>query len=97
MRRLSYGDGTLVCVGASAEVSIGSASSSSIGAPVVTRSSLRLSSLAFFLGSGLALGIALDVGLARAGDSESALGHIVGDHRTGSSVRVVADGDGCDE
>src|SRR5438552_8670339 len=74
--------------------SIGSASSSSIGAPLLTRASFRTSPLPVFLGGGLPFGVALDVALAGARDAERAFGHIVGDHRTGTSVSLVADGDG---
>src|SRR5258708_8291337 len=45
----------------------------------------------------LALGIALDVALLRAGDAERAVGHVLGDRRAGRGVGVVADRDRRDE
>src|SRR3954469_11031843 len=49
-----------------------------------------------FLG-GLAVGVALDVGLARAGDPEGAVGDVLVDDGAGAGVGAVADGDGGDE
>src|SRR4051794_4775260 len=39
-------------------------------------------------------GVSLDVSLARAGDAEGRLGHVLGDHRAGRGVGVVAQLDG---
>src|SRR4051794_41535773 len=44
-----------------------------------------------------ALRIALDVALPLAGHAESARRHVVGDHRAGGGVGVVAHADRCDE